>query len=56
VARNLPIVLNLEEMKRFLAAAVHLKYHAAFSVAYVAGLRVSEVVSLKVMGVPVVKL
>jgi hypothetical protein len=31
---SLPIVLNLEEMKRFLAAAVHPKYHAAFSVAY----------------------
>jgi len=51
VARNLPIVLNLEEMKRFLAAAVHPKYHAAFSVAYGAGLRVSEVVSLKVSDV-----
>lgn len=48
VARNLPIVLNLEEIKRFLAAAPHPKYHAAFSVAYGAGLRVSEVVSLKI--------
>jgi len=51
VARNLPIVLNLEEMKRFLAVAAHPKYHAALSVAYGAGLRVSEVVSLKVSDV-----
>jgi site-specific recombinase XerD len=48
VARKLPIVLNLEEIKRFLDAAAHPKYHAAFSVAYGAGLRISEVVSLKV--------
>ena len=51
VARNLPVVLNLDEAKRFLAAAVHPKYNAAFSVAYGAGLRVSEVVSLKVCDV-----
>ena len=51
VARNLPIILNLEEIKRFLAAAAHPKYHAAFSVAYGSGLRVSEVVSLKVSDV-----
>ncbi len=51
VARNLPIVLNLEEVKRFLATAAHPKYHAAFSVAYGSGLRVSEVVSLKVSDV-----
>ena len=48
VARNLPVVLNLDEMKCFLATAAHPKYHAAFSVAYGAGLRVSEVVSLRV--------
>lgn len=48
VARKLPVVLNLEEIKGFLEAAAHPKYHAAFSVAYGAGLRVSEVVSLKV--------
>ncbi|KGJ95999.1 tyrosine-type recombinase/integrase [Thalassotalea sp. ND16A] len=51
IARNLPVVLNLDEAKRFLAAAVHPKYNAAFSVAYGAGLRVSEVVSLKVSDV-----
>ncbi|PKI16093.1 tyrosine-type recombinase/integrase [Colwellia sp. 12G3] len=48
VARKLPIILSLEEIKLFLATAAHPKYHAAFSVAYGAGLRVSEVVSLKV--------
>ena len=48
MARNLSVVLNLDEMKCFLATAVHPKYHAVFSVAYGAGLRVSEVVSLRV--------
>jgi integrase/recombinase XerD len=51
VARNLPVVLSLEEARRFLVAAAHPKYNAAFSVAYGAGLRVSEVVSLKVSDV-----
>jgi len=48
VARNLPVVLNLAEVKAFIACAAHPKYKAAFAVAYGAGLRVSEVVSLKV--------
>ncbi|MBA6338168.1 phage integrase N-terminal SAM-like domain-containing protein [Colwellia sp. BRX8-7] len=42
VARRLPIILSLEEIKLFLAAAAHPKYHAAFSVAYGAGLRVEQ--------------
>jgi len=48
VARKLPIVLSLEETTRFMAMASHPKFKAAFAVAYGAGLRVSEVVSLKV--------
>lgn len=48
VARKLPIVLNLDEAKRFMASATHPKYKAALAVAYGAGLRVSEIVSLKV--------
>jgi len=48
VARKLPIVLSLEEAKRFMAFATHPKFKAALAVAYGAGLRVSEVVSLKV--------
>jgi site-specific recombinase XerD len=48
VARKLPIVLSLEEAKRFMACATHPKFKAALAVAYGAGLRVSEVVSLKV--------
>jgi len=48
VARKLPIVLSLEETTRFMACATHPKFKAAFAVAYGAGLRVSEVVSLKV--------
>jgi integrase/recombinase XerD len=46
--RRLPVVLSPEEMGRLLAAAPTLKYQAALSVAYAGGLRISEVVSLKV--------
>jgi site-specific recombinase XerD len=46
--RKLPVVLSLDEVARFLDAAPSLKYKAALSVAYGAGLRASEVVSLKV--------
>jgi integrase/recombinase XerD len=46
--RKLPVVLSAEEVRRMLEAAPGLKYKAALSVAYGAGLRVSEVVSLKV--------
>ncbi len=45
--RKLPVVLSPEEVARLLDAAPGLKYRAAFSVAYGAGLRASEVVSLK---------
>lgn len=48
VARKLPVVLSLDEAKRFMACATHPKFKAALAVAYGAGLRVSEVVSLKV--------
>ena len=48
--RKLPIVLSPEEVARLLEAAPGVKYKAALSVAYGAGLRVSEVVSLKVSG------
>ena len=46
--RKLPVVLSADEVRRMLEAAPGLKYKAALSVAYGAGLRVSEVVSLKV--------
>ena len=46
--RRLPVVLSPEEVARLLAAAPGLKYQAALSIAYGAGLRVSEVISLKV--------
>jgi site-specific recombinase XerD len=46
--RKLPVVLSLEEVARLLNAASGLKYKAALSVAYGAGLRAAEVVSLKV--------
>jgi len=46
--RKAPVVLNQEEVVRFLEAAPGLKYKAVFGVAYGAGLRVSEVAALKV--------
>ena len=46
--RRLPVVLSPEEVACLLDAAPSLKYKAALSVAYGAGLRASEVVSLKV--------
>jgi site-specific recombinase XerD len=46
--RKLPVILSPEEVRRLLDAAPGLKYRAALSVAYGAGLRASEVVSLKV--------
>jgi site-specific recombinase XerD len=46
--RKLPVVLSVEEVTRLLDAAPNLKARAALSVAYGAGLRAAEVVSLKV--------
>ena len=46
--RKLPIILSIEEVTRLLEAAGGLKYKAALSIAYGAGLRSSEVVHLKV--------
>jgi integrase/recombinase XerD len=46
--RKLPVVLSPEEVARLLNAAPGLKYKAALCVAYGAGLRASEVISLKV--------
>jgi integrase/recombinase XerD len=48
VQRKLPVVLSPEEVARVLQAAPGLKYPAALSLAYGAGLRASEVVGLKV--------
>jgi integrase/recombinase XerD len=48
VARTLPVVLSPEEVERLLDASPGLKYKAALSVAYGAGLRASEVVGLRV--------
>src|ERR1700752_4040628 len=44
--RKAPIILSPDEMARFLEAAPGIKYKAAFSVAYGAGLRVSEVLKV----------
>ena len=46
--RKLPVVLSAEEVMRLLEAAPGPKYKAALGAAYGAGLRVSEVVALKV--------
>lgn len=51
VPRRLPVVLSKEEAARLIAATRRLKYKAAFSVAYGAGLRASEIVGLSVTDV-----
>ena len=48
VERKLPVVISRAEAARLIAAAGSVKYQAAFSLAYGAGLRASEVVALKV--------
>jgi integrase/recombinase XerD len=48
VPLTLPVVLSRQEVSRLIAAAGNLKHQTALSVAYGAGLRVSEVVALKV--------
>jgi integrase/recombinase XerD len=50
--RKAPVVLSEEEVARLLEAAPGLKYKAALSVAYGAGLRVSEVANLKAPDIP----
>ncbi len=46
--RKLPVVLSQDEVLRLLESVTSVKYKAALSLAYGAGLRVSEVISLKV--------
>jgi integrase/recombinase XerD len=48
VARRLPVVLSREEASHLIESARTLKHRTALSVAYGAGLRVGEVVALKV--------
>ncbi len=48
VPHKLPVVLSRDEVARLIAASGNLKHQTALSVAYGAGLRVSEVCSLKV--------
>jgi integrase/recombinase XerD len=48
VARTLPVILSREEVSRLIDSARTLKHRTALSVAYGAGLRVSEVLALKV--------
>ena len=51
VPHKLPVVLSRDEVARLLAASGNLKHRTALSVAYGAGLRVSEVCALKVSDV-----
>ncbi len=46
--RKLPVILSREEVGRLIAAARNLKHQTALALAYGTGLRVNEVVSLKV--------
>lgn len=46
--RTLPVVLSLAEVRRFLDSITSLKYRALLMTAYAAGLRLSEVTSLRI--------
>lgn len=46
--RKLPVILSPEEVKRLIAAAGNLKHQTALALAYATGLRVNEVVALKI--------
>ena len=46
--RQLPVILSADEVARFLAAVPSQKHRTALMTAYAAGLRVSEVVRLKI--------
>ena len=46
--RKLPVILSREEVRRLIVATRNLKHQTALSLAYGTGLRVNEVVSLKV--------
>ena len=46
--RHLPVVLSTDEVARFLAGVPNLKHRMALTTAYAPGLRVSEVVRLKI--------
>ena len=46
--KRLPTVLSLNEMARFFAAVINIKHRAILMTAYAAGLRISEVVALRV--------
>jgi len=50
-SRKLPIILSLEEVKRFMSFVTHPKLKMALAVTNGAVLRVSEVVSLKVSSI-----
>ena len=48
IPHRLPVVLSKEEVARLIAAVGHIKHQTALSLAYGTGLRVGEVVALKV--------
>lgn len=48
VPQRLPVVLSKDEVGRLIAAVGHIKHQTALSVAYGTGLRVGEVVAIKV--------
>ena len=54
--RKLPVVLNADEVVRFLEAVPSLKTRVALTTAYAAGLRASEAVSLKVADIDSVRM
>jgi len=54
-SRKLPVVLSREEIRKILLNIVNVKYYLIVALAYGAGLRVSEVLSLKVLDIDLVE-
>jgi len=48
VPHKIPVILNKQEVARLIACAGNLKHQTALALAYATGLRVNEVISLKV--------
>lgn len=55
-AKRLPVILSREEMERIIEATRNYKHRAMIALAYGSGLRVSEVVELKVADVDLIEL
>lgn|GEM_PF-4363614 len=55
VPHKIPVILNKQEVARLIACAGNLKHQTALALAYATGLRVNEVISLKVSDIDILQ-